>query len=149
MTNPTPPFYLLRPSIKQIVHLLLCVFFVSLSAKAQINNDNSTTNSSTTLRILSFNILHGATTRGDFDLDVIAKVITDAHPDLVALQEVDRKTNRAQTLDLALALGWKTNMAALFGKAMPYDGGEYGEALLSNYSILQSRNIPLPHASGS
>lgn len=155
MTNSTPPFYLLRPNfqlrptIKQIVLVLLCVFFDTLSAKAQINNDSSTTNSSTTLRILSFNILHGATTRGDFDLDVIAKVITDAHPDLVALQEVDRKTNRAHALDLALELGWKTKMVALFGKAMPYDGGEYGEALLSNYSIIQSRNIPLPHALGS
>jgi hypothetical protein len=48
-----------------------------------------------TLKILTFNILHGATTNGDFDLDAIAKVIISADPDLVALQEVDYKTNRA------------------------------------------------------
>ncbi len=38
-----------------------------------------------TLRILSFNIYHGETMKGDFDLDVIAKVIIDADPDFVAL----------------------------------------------------------------
>jgi hypothetical protein len=32
------------------------------------------------VKVLSFNILHGATTKGDFDLDVIAKVIIDANP---------------------------------------------------------------------
>jgi len=79
------------------------------------------------LSVLSFNILHGATMKGDFDLDVIAKVIKDVNPDFVALQEVDFKTNRAKQYDLATELGWRTKMAPLFARAMPYDGGEYGE----------------------
>ncbi len=109
----------------------------------------SSVDSSRLLRVLSFNILHGATTKGDFDLSVIAKVINDVNPDFVALQEVDFKTNRARKMDLATELGWRTNMAPLFGKAMKYDGGEYGEGILSKHSFLQSQNIALPHAPGS
>ena len=101
------------------------------------------------IKVLSFNILHGATTRGDFDLDAIAKVIIDTDPDLVALQEVDFKTTRVNGLDLATELGWRTKMAPLFGRAMDFRGGEYGEGILSRYSFVKSRNILLPHSPGS
>ncbi|MCK7541683.1 MAG: hypothetical protein MZV63_67750 [Marinilabiliales bacterium] len=94
------------------------------------------------VKILSFNIYHGATMKGDFDLQVIAKVIEDADPDLVALQEVDFKTRRAKNYDLATELGRRVKMAPLFGRAMYYDGGEYGEAILSKYTFIESRNIP-------
>ncbi len=101
------------------------------------------------LRVLSFNILHGETMKEDYDLDVIAKVIIDAKPDLVALQEVDYKTNRAKKYDLVTELGWRTKMIPLFARAMDYDGGEYGEGVLSRYTFLQSRNVPLPYYPGS
>lgn len=104
--------------------------------------------SSKVVRVLSFNILHGATTKGDFDLDLIAEVIKAANPDFVALQEVDFKTNRAKNLDLATELGWRTKMAPIFGKAMNFDGGEYGEGVLAKYSFVHSRNVPLPYSPG-
>lgn len=104
--------------------------------------------SSRIVRVLSFNILHGATTQGDYDLDIIAKVIKDAKPDLVALQEVDFKTNRAKKYDLVTELGWRTRLIPLFGRAMHYDDGEYGEGVLSNYTFLKSRNVVLPYTSG-
>ncbi|MBT30571.1 MAG: hypothetical protein CMO01_13005 [Thalassobius sp.] len=97
------------------------------------------------VKVLSFNILHGATTKGDFNLDVIANVIKDADPDFVALQEVDFQTNRAKKYDLVTELGWRTKMAPIFARAMPYDDGEYGEGILSKYTFLQTRNIALPH----
>ena len=52
------------------------------------------------VKILSFNILHGKTTNGSFDLDIIANVIKKADADFVSLQEVDFKTNRAKKYDL-------------------------------------------------
>jgi endonuclease/exonuclease/phosphatase family metal-dependent hydrolase len=67
----------------------------------------------------------------------------------VALQEVDFKTNRAHKFDLATELGWRTKMAPIFGQAMKYDGGGYGEGILSKYSFIQSRNIALPYTPGS
>jgi len=102
-----------------------------------------------TIRVLTFNILHGATTKGDFNLEKIASVIKNADPDLVALQEVDFKTKRAQNYDLATELGQRTKMASLFGIAMPYDGGAYGEGILTKMPILKSENIALPHSPGN
>jgi len=78
--------------------------------------------------------------KGDFDLSIIASVIKSANPDLVALQEVDFKTNRTRNMDLTAELGMLTNLTPLFGKAMPYDGGEYGEGILSRYSFLNTKN---------
>lgn len=101
------------------------------------------------IRILSFNILHGATTKGDFDLDVIAKVIIEANADFVALQEVDYRTNRARKFDLVTELGLRTKMTPLFGRAMNFDSGEYGEGILSKQTFLQSRNVALPYTSGN
>ena len=103
----------------------------------------------TVVRVLTFNILHGATTQGDFDLDKIATVINDTDPDLVALQEVDFKTRRAQNYDLATELGQRTKLAPLFGIAMPYDGGAYGEGILAKMPILGSENVALPHSPGN
>lgn len=101
------------------------------------------------VKVLSFNILHGATTKGDFNLDVIANVIKKANADFVSLQEVDYKTNRAKKYDLATELGFRTKMASVFGRAMYYDGGEYGEAVLSKYTFLNTRNVALPYTKGN
>ncbi|RLD24199.1 MAG: hypothetical protein DRI71_03305 [Bacteroidetes bacterium] len=105
--------------------------------------------SSRIVKVLSFNILHGATTNHDFNLDVIAQVIIDANPDFVAMQEVDFKTNRAKKYDLVTELGWRSKMTPLFGRAMPYDGGEYGEGVLSKFSFLMTRNVALPFSPGN
>lgn len=100
------------------------------------------------LKVLTFNIYHGATMKGDFDLDLIASVIKKLDPDLVALQEVDFKTNRAKKMDLVTELGIRTGMAPLFGKAMPYDGGEYGEGILSKFSFRSTQVHQLPFTKG-
>jgi endonuclease/exonuclease/phosphatase family metal-dependent hydrolase len=104
--------------------------------------------SSKIVKVLSFNILHGKTMKGDFNLDVIAKVIIDADPDFVALQEVDYKTNRAKKYDLVTELGWRSKMAPIYARAMHYDGGEYGEGVLSKHTFLQTRNVSLPFIPG-
>jgi endonuclease/exonuclease/phosphatase family metal-dependent hydrolase len=130
--------------MKLRISIILLVILTSHAAWSQTRND-----SSKIIKVLSFNILHGATTKGDFDLDLIANVIIDADPDLVALQEVDFKTNRAKKFDLATELGWRAKMVSIFAKAMNYDGGEYGEGVLSKYTFLQSRNVALPYTPGN
>lgn len=101
------------------------------------------------IRVLTFNILHGATTNGDFNLDKLASLINDANPDFVAMQEVDYKTKRAKSYDLVTELGWRTKMSPLFGKAMNYDGGAYGVGILSKLPIIASQNFPLPSTLGN
>lgn len=127
-------------NIRQIYIIILAVSLTYSSTWSQSHID-----STKIVKILSFNILHGKTMKGDFNLDVIAKVIIDANPDFVALQEVDYKTNRAKKYDLVTELGWRAKMAPIYARAMPYDGGEYGEGVLSKHTFLSTRNIPLPH----
>jgi endonuclease/exonuclease/phosphatase family metal-dependent hydrolase len=105
-------------------------------------------NNEKNIRVLTFNILHGATTKGDFNLDVIADVIIKINPDLVALQEVDYKTTRAREYDLVMELGYRAKMVPLFGRAMYFDNGEYGEAILSKTTIIDSRVVDLPYLEG-
>ena len=130
--------------MKLLASVLLVFVLQSQSAFPQVNEQGNQI-----LKILTFNILHGATTKGDFDLDAIARVIIENDPDLVALQEVDFKTNRARKYDLVTELGWRTKMAPVFGKAMDFDGGEYGEGILSKFSFISTRNVPLPFSPGN
>lgn len=126
-------------------------FLLSVVIVFSINQKNWSQNqidSTKTVKVLSFNILHGKTMKGDFNLDVIAKVIIDANPDFVALQEVDYKTNRAKKYDLVTELGWRTKMSPIYARAMHYDDGEYGEGVLSKHTFLKTRNVPLPYIPG-
>ena len=125
--------------IKKLLTILLLFSILSTSCTQPSVNNNRI------VKVLSFNILHGSTTKGDFNLDVLAKVINDLDPDFVAMQEVDFKVNRSKKYDLVTELGWRTKMSPLFGGAMKYDGGEYGEGVLSRFSFLQTRNIALPY----
>lgn len=108
----------------------------------------STVESKTIIKILSFNIFHGATTQNNYDLDVIANVIKEADPDFVALQEVDFNTARNAKHDLAADLGNKTKMVSLFGRSMYFNGGEYGLGILSKSSFSQTRVVNLPGTPG-
>jgi endonuclease/exonuclease/phosphatase family metal-dependent hydrolase len=97
------------------------------------------------LRVLTYNIHHGQGADGKFDLERLAKIIVALKPDLVALQEIDRKTKRADGVDQAAELGKLTGMHAEFGKAMDYSGGEYGEAILTRVKPDEVKVHALPH----
>ena len=133
-------------SMKQIrvkISIALLLIFTGNTIWSQVKVD-----SSKVVKVLSFNILHGATTKGDFNLDVLAQLIKDADPDFVAMQEVDFKSNRSKKYDLATELGWRTKLAPLFARAMYHDGGEYGEGVLSKHSFLKTRNVLYQYISG-
>lgn len=132
--------------IYNVIHQLI---FLTAILGLNINvGAQSAIDSSRIVRVLTFNVYHGETMKGDFDLDLIAKVIKSVNPDLVALQEVDFFTNRVGKIDLATELGYRTGLAPIFGQAMPYDGGGYGEGVLSKYSFLATQNHPLPAQEG-
>ena len=99
---------------------------------------------SRTLRVLTYNIHHGEGTDGIVDLSRLAQIVTSVQPDLVALQEVDRRTERAGGVDQLRALARLTGMHAQFGKAMDYSGGSYGVAVLSRWRLVETRNDALP-----
>jgi len=98
------------------------------------------------LRVLTYNILHGAGPDKKLDLGRTAEVIRRLSPDLVALQEVDNGTKRSGGVDEAAELGGLTGMHTAFGKAMDFDGGQYGDAVLSRFPIERAVAHALPHS---
>lgn len=96
------------------------------------------------LRLMTYNIQHGAGMDDVIDLDRQATIIKNALPDVVGMQEVDSCVKRSSYKHQAALLGSKTGMHATFGGAIPLTGGKYGVAILSKEKPLSYRNIPLP-----
>lgn len=94
----------------------------------------------TSIRLLTWNIHHGEGTDRRLDLERIAKVIREARPDLVALQEVDQGVQRTQRRDLPAELAALTGLQAVFSNNFSFQGGRYGNAILSRLPILSATN---------
>jgi endonuclease/exonuclease/phosphatase family metal-dependent hydrolase len=95
------------------------------------------------LRVLSYNIHVGRGMDGRLDLERIARVIRESRADVAALQEVDVNTRRTGNVDQAAELARLTGMHVYYGKAMDYDGGAYGVAILSRFELTETRTHPL------
>jgi len=96
------------------------------------------------LRVLSYNIHHGEGVDRKLDLPRIARVIKSVNPDLVALQEVDDGTERTKHVDQPAVLARLTGMNVVFGDNIGYQGGHYGNAVLSRLPVKRHENHPLP-----
>lgn len=96
------------------------------------------------LRVMCWNLHHGAGEDGKVDLERIAAVIRTQKPDLVALQEVDKHCRRTGEVDQTAVLAKLTGLAGVFGKAMDHDGGEYGQAILSRHPLGETQVHRLP-----
>lgn len=96
------------------------------------------------IRMISYNIHHGEGRDGIIDIKRIAEVIAQEDPDLVALQEVDKNCARSGKRDLAAELGKLLGMQHIFGKAMDFQGGEYGLAILSKLPVIETNIHQLP-----
>ncbi len=124
-----------------IVVLLLGLVGCAAPATDDANNDG---NLSEPLRVLTYNIHHGAGVDGILDLERIAKLIRDSGADLVALQEVDIRTTRTGGIDQLDTLARLTGMHGAFAPFMDFQGGQYGLGVLSVYPIDEAQPIVLP-----
>ena len=116
------------------------------------NGNNTPVDTTSNLRVFSFNIHHAnpPSRPNEVDMAAIANIIKQQQPHLVALQEVDVCTSRSgKTLHQAEELGRLTGMLAHFAKAIDYGGGEYGVAILSKFPLSNTVNYPLPVVDGS
>ena len=100
---------------------------------------------SSALRVLSYNIHHGRGVDNKLSLERIAAVIRQADADVVALQEVDQGCGRSDRKLQVQELEKLTGYFGVFGKAIDFDGGEYGQAVLSRWPIKQSTVHRLPN----
>lgn len=100
------------------------------------------------LSLMTYNIKVGTWT--DAGLEAVAKVIAEARPDLVALQEVDRGMARTGKIDQAAWLGERLGLHAVYGPAtggaaFNVAEGEYGIALLSRWPVVEHQRHLLFH----
>ena len=98
-----------------------------------------------TLRVLCYNIHYGQGNDGEYNLQRLANVIKAAKPDLVALQEVDVGVKRSGRLHEVKILGELTNLKSHFGPTQHYEGGLYGNAVLTNLPVEHVLIQPLPY----
>ena len=115
------------------VFIFLAVLFIHFPVFAQ-----------DTLTVMSYNIHHAAGMDGVVNVNRIAKIIQQAAPDVVALQEVDSCAERSYRTDQPAALGDLTGLQYTFGKNLNFQGGGYGNAVLYQDSTAHWRNLWLP-----
>lgn len=98
------------------------------------------------LKILSYNIHHAnpPSKKEVIDIDAIANIINNSKADIIALQEVDKNTIRSGHIDEAEMIAQKTKLNYIFFKAIDYDGGDYGLAILSRFPLKNEKLIHLP-----
>lgn len=140
MTNRTRKYLLYGLS-------LLLLAACNKSGSVPGSGDGSHPGAKGALKVMTYNIHHAnpPSEQVKIDMAAIARVINQEKPDLVALQEVDVHTERSgKNLDQARELARLTGMKSFFMKALDYQGGEYGIAVLSKYPILDSAGYLLP-----
>jgi endonuclease/exonuclease/phosphatase family metal-dependent hydrolase len=99
------------------------------------------------LRVLQFNIRAARNDEGRVDLPEIAAEIRAVRPDLVSLNEVDTDTTRTHADEPAYLAG-ATGLHVVYGPNVIYDGGPFGNAVLSRYPVVDSHNLRLPGTTG-
>lgn len=88
-----------------------------------------------TLRVMTYNIHVGIGMDKKLNLQRIADVINQERPDLVGLQEVDRGVQRTERIDEVAEIARLTRMEYAFAYNLPFQGGQYGVAILSRFPI--------------
>ena len=91
-------------------------------------------------RVMTYNIHHGEGLDVKVDLARIADLIKREGADLVALQEVDKGTERTARRDFPAELAALTGLTCVFSNNFSLQGGEYGNAVLTRFPVKQATN---------
>ena len=130
MTNPSHT----RPRVIRLTLTLLCALLAGVGAFAQDQSQP------VTFRVMTYNIHHGEGLDGKVDLPRIAELIKREGADIVALQEVDKGTERTGRRDFPAELAALTGMTCVFDSNHRYQGGEYGNAVLTRFPVVRWTN---------
>jgi len=78
------------------------------------------------LKVASYNIGKNETTENVSDFTQLNSAIKRIDAEIIAVSEVDNKTQRSHKIDQLKTIAEANNMHYAFGKALDFDGGEYG-----------------------
>lgn len=119
--------------------LLVLIFLLCFSTS--VSNGAYSSAPPRSIRVMTFNIHHGEGIDGKVDTERSAQLIREQRADVVALQEVDRGVERTGRRDLIEELSMLTHLSYAFGKNIDYQGGDYGNAVLSRFPIIEQGNF--------
>ncbi len=113
--------------------ILLCFVIISAGIFAQSKLD--------TLVVLTYNIHHGEGIDSTVNLQRFADLLKKYHVDIAAFQEVDKGVERTNGIDIMREISALTEMDYYFDKNISYQGGEYGNAIITKLPVLEKSNL--------
>lgn len=119
--------------------LLLSLLYLPTASRLAAQTD-----STLTLRLMTFNTHHCQGTDNVLNIARVAAIINQVQPDVVALQELDSMCTRSHKVFQLGQLAALTGMHATYGPTINYQGGKYGIGVLSKEKPLSSYQIALP-----
>lgn len=96
------------------------------------------------LKVATYNIGKNEASGDVKDFTALNKAIQLIDADVITVTEIDNKTQRSGGIDQLAELAKANHLNYAFGKALDFDGGEYGVGVLSKYKIDKTQVIPLP-----
>lgn len=97
-----------------------------------------------TIKVATYNIGKNELAADVANLDELSKAIAKIDADVIVLTEIDNKTARSKKVNQLEEIAKANKMDFSFGKALDFDGGEYGVGILSKYKIEKSQVVNLP-----
>lgn len=129
-----------KRNIKYIlVILLVAIFCITLLYKYF----HSTKEKVSHLTVITYNIASGHKLNGDNNQNELINYFKKDNYEIIGLNEVDRITKRSNKVDQIKVLSNSLKYNYAFSKSIEYQGGQYGNGILSKYKIISSKNIPL------
>ena len=133
---------LMKQAMRERVVWLWMLMGIAMAAMGQ-----HTTRVSEPIKVMTYNVRHCAGMDLVVDYGRTAEVILRQQPDVVALQELDSMTGRSGQCDQLNELARRTGYIPVFGGAIDYDGGKYGDTVKHETHPLARRGTP--HIVGS
>lgn len=96
------------------------------------------------ISFMSYNVRNGAGMDNKRDFDRASKIINKEKPLVVALQEIDYKTERSGKKDVLYEIASRVGMKCFFAKGISLGSGDYGIGLLFHENPLQIKAEALP-----
>lgn len=86
------------------------------------------------ITVASYNIMHGALSK--YDMKTLVESIVSCGADIVGIQEVDVGAKRSGGRDIAAMMAQELGFEYRFSRSLDFQGGFYGNVILSRYPIV-------------
>lgn len=96
-----------------------------------------------TFTVMTYNIASGHKPDGERNESLINSYFKAKKPGIIGLNEVDINTNRSNNTNQLSVVSNNLNYNMAFSKSLDFQGGYYGNGLLTKYDILQQKQILL------